>query len=100
MVLHIVQSRADDLPRIQQAIDTCREQDALLFTNDSTYWLMMRGAPEFLQDKCSTKKIFALEEDLSARGISEEASSFITRISQTDFVNLVVEYPKSQSWFS
>ena len=42
--------------------------------------------------------LFALREDLEARGLVEQISTSVTMISYTDFVTLAVKNPQQMAW--
>ena len=45
-----------------------------------------------------TKKVFALQEDLNARGVQSKVIDGIEQVDYAGFVKLVTEHDKVQSW--
>lgn len=79
-MLRMVQS-GDDLLLLQDGVIAAIE--------DSRFVEILYNAPI---------KVFALKEDIAARGLNGQISAKIDVISYTDFVNLAVKHTSQMSW--
>jgi len=69
--------------------------DGILFIQDGVY----HGSPPRLLDCVpQDNALFALREDLVARGLSDRTSDRITPVGYDGFVELTVNYDKVISW--
>ncbi|MTH47776.1 sulfurtransferase complex subunit TusB [Intestinirhabdus alba] len=74
-----------------------KEGDALLLLQDGVtaaveggrFLEILRGAPI---------KVYALQEDVEARGLTGQISDSVVRVSYTDFVRLTVEHSSQLAW--
>ncbi len=71
----------------------------LLLIEDGVY-AATKGSPTEarLREAQSHIKIYALLPDLEARGMADRLIEGVTPVDYAGFVDLVVEYPTSQSW--
>ncbi len=71
----------------------------LLLIEDGVYAAVKGGPSEArLLEAQSKLKIYVLLPDLEARGMAGRLIEGVTLIDYAGFVDLVVEYPNSQSW--
>ncbi len=71
----------------------------LLLIEDGVY-AATKGSPAeaSLREAQSRLKIYVLLPDLEARGMADRLIDGVTPVDYAGFVDLVVEYPNSQSW--
>ncbi len=91
MTLHIIQKNPFSHNALVNCLKVASKNDALLLMNDGIYACQH----ELLKD--TNLNVFALTDDLAARGITPPAA--IKSIEYTEFVSLCTEYDKSISWF-
>ncbi|WP_217525124.1 sulfurtransferase complex subunit TusB [Vibrio metschnikovii] len=70
--------------------------DSLLLVENAVY-LTNPNSPYFT-DLQTIKSVYALREDLSARGWLEMCSGSIEQVTMNDFVEMTVNEDKSMSW--
>ena len=72
---------------------------ALLLIEDAVYAATKGNAAEGkLRQAMGRLKVYALAPDLAARGMADRLIDGVTAVDYDGFVDLVVEYPNSQSW--
>ena len=72
---------------------------ALLLIEDAVYAATQGSAAEpKLRQAMSRLKVYALAPDLAARGMADRLIDGVVTVDYDAFVELVVEYPNSQSW--
>lgn len=75
------------------------QSGGLLLIEDGVYAATKGNTSETrLRDAMAQLKIYALLPDLEARGVADRLIEGVTPIDYAGFVDLVVEYPNSQSW--
>lgn len=72
-------------------------EDAVYYTIPSTYQHFL-STPE-LKDRQITATIYALKEDIDARGIAMQTHSDIKVVTYEGFVELTASHDKSSSWY-
>lgn len=72
-------------------------EDAVYYATPSTY-LQLKSAPEF-KNSLITPTIYALKDDIVARGISNHIHSDIKQVTYEGFVELTASHDKSSSWY-
>ena len=51
-----------------------------------------------VKDAMKTKKVYALQEDINARGVQGKVMAGVELVDYAGFVNLVTEHDKVESW--
>jgi tRNA 2-thiouridine synthesizing protein B len=51
-----------------------------------------------VKEAMKTKKVYALQEDVNARGMQSKVMDGIEQVDYAGFVNLVTEHDKVESW--
>ena len=75
------------------------QSGGLLLIEDGVYAATIGNPAELsLRDAMGRLKVYALLPDLEARGVADRLIEGVTLIDYAGFVDLVVEYPNSQSW--
>jgi tRNA 2-thiouridine synthesizing protein B len=73
--------------------------NALLLIEDGVYAATLGSATESsLRTACSTLKVFALQPDMDARGVTGKVIDGITLVDYDGFVDLIAQYKTSHSW--
>ena len=98
-MLHIINKS----PFAANALDTCLRMaqagHAVLLIEDGVYAATQGTATaERMRQAASKLKLFVLQPDLDARGMSAKLQDGITPVDYAGFVDLVEQYPTSQSW--
>jgi tRNA 2-thiouridine synthesizing protein B len=71
--------------------------DGLLLTGDAVYALQPGSRPlEVLSQQPSDRPLFALVEDLDARGLA--APDFVQAVDYAGFVELTLRFERTNSW--
>ena len=98
-MLHIINKS----PFAANALDTCLRMaqagHAVLLIEDGVYAATQGTATAERMRQASAKlSLFVLQPDLDARGMSAKLQDGITPVDYAGFVDLVEQYPTSQSW--
>ena len=98
-MLHIVNKS----PFQTSSLDTCLRMaqpgHALLLIEDGIYAATVGSAFEAkLRAACATLKVYALQPDMDARGVTGKLIDGITLVDYSGFVDLTVNYTTSNSW--
>ncbi len=97
-MLHTVNKSPYQSSSLKTCVDYLQAQDVLLLIEDGVYAAMKGGASEALVNDASGK-VYALEPDLKARGItSEKLIDGIEVVGFDGFVKLAADNDKVQSW--
>jgi tRNA 2-thiouridine synthesizing protein B len=98
MTLHTLNKQRTDL--VQLCISALAPDDSLLLLEDGVYAAL--GGAGFQLDNIASLpadvKLYALTEDIVARGISEKIPDVFARITYHDFVNLSLTCDKVVNW--
>ena len=96
MILHTVNKKHDCL---QTCISVLGENDAILLIEDGVYATMtVNNGIDVWENIPASTRLFALENDLVARGISDKILPRFESITLSQFVSLTCEYDKVISW--
>jgi tRNA 2-thiouridine synthesizing protein B len=95
--LHLISHSPFSDNRLQSCLDLLGEADGLLLCGDAVYALQPASAPcAALQSLPAGVRLFALEEDLQARGITPTPAVQI--VVYPAFVALCGEFARVNSW--
>ena len=92
MVLHTINKTGAAVTR---CLEVLSNNDAILLLEDGVYLAQDNAV---LQNMPETIKIFALSDDLSARGIANNVHENVSKVDWPGFVTLTTEYDKVVSW--
>ena len=99
-VLHIVNKSPYDRNSLDACLRLAKADSSILLIEDGIYAVQKNSAAaEKMQQALNNHRVYALEPDLKARGIS--ADNMLDGISLVDydgFVQLTTEHDKLQSW--
>ncbi|NVD07640.1 sulfurtransferase complex subunit TusB [Vibrio sp. JPW-9-11-11] len=90
-MLHIIKSVA----ALSDAVRLCQTQDELLLVEEAVYAAIPQHSAFHQLKKLS---VFALKNDLDARGIRHRISPSIKVVDYAGFVELTVKQAKSLTW--
>ena len=93
--LHTI-NKAPSAQLLNSCSNTLQKGDAILFIEDGIYHALETALPEFIPEGVA---IYALREDICARGLQEKCQEFVEIIAYRNFVELCVEHDKVVSWF-
>lgn len=98
--LHIVNKSPEQPSPMDRCLNFSSEGDSLLLTEDGVYFALPSKLHK-IQPLFNTKQvtIYALEEDLIARGISKLTDDSIKTVNYDGFVELTATHSKSSSWY-
>ncbi|UZE25728.1 sulfurtransferase complex subunit TusB [Pseudomonas sp. B21-056] len=93
--LHVLSHSPFGDHRLASCLRVLGNKDALLLCGDAIYALQPGSAP-FAQLQAAGLKLFALAEDLQARGL--QAPDWTKTIDYPAFVELSIQHDKVNSW--
>ncbi|MBE7420307.1 MAG: sulfurtransferase complex subunit TusB [Ideonella sp.] len=98
-MLHIVNKSPTQASALHSCLRLARPGHALLLIEDAVY-AASRGAAasSALAQALKTLKVYVLQPDVAARGMSGRLLDGVTPIDYGGFVDLVAEHPNNQSW--
>ncbi len=98
-MLHIINKSPFQTTTLDSCLDTALPGSAILFIEDGVYAAAQGSAiQERMRAACSTFKVFALQPDMDARGVTAKAMDGVTLIDYGGFVDLTVQYSTSHTW--
>ena len=99
MTLHTWNKADSSLPNFRLCLAAWREGDALLLIEDGVYVLCQPLSVLLAYAQVpSGLPLFALADDLAARGISDRIPSLVTVIDYREFVALSLHHERVVSW--
>jgi tRNA 2-thiouridine synthesizing protein B len=98
-MLHIVNKSHEQSRTLHSCLRFALPGQALLLAEDAVYAATAAGsATSGIAQAAQRLKIFVLRPDLEARGMSAKLIEGVTAVDYAGFVDLVAEYPTSQTW--
>ena len=98
-MLHIVNKSPFQTSTLDTCLRMAQPGNALLLTEDGIYAATLASAAESrLREACSTLKVYALQPDMDARGVTGKLIDGVTLVDYGGFVDLTLEYGRSHSW--
>ncbi|MBV1873910.1 MAG: sulfurtransferase complex subunit TusB [Gammaproteobacteria bacterium] len=99
MILHKISLSPTSSSNLHECLRLCRSGHSILLTGNGVYGAMQNSSvSKQLQIALSNIKIYALEEDIIARGIALSLMPGIELITYNEFVDLTIEHSKTCSW--
>ena len=95
-MLHIVNKSPAQSNALASCLRLAQDGHALLLIEDAVY--AASAEANALAGARGRLKLYALAPDLAARGMMARVGADITLVDYAGFVDLVAEYPTSQSW--
>ena len=98
-MLHIVNKSFTQTNALASCLRLAKPGHALLLTEDAVY-AATRGnaAAASITAAMGKLKVYVLGPDLDARGMTDRLIEGVASVDYAGFVDLVAEYPTSQSW--
>ena len=99
-MLHTINKSPFTSDALQSCLRLARPQSAILFYEDGVYATAKNTqVSATIQHAVQSFKVFALEADLTARGIgSQRMLKGIQVINYSEFVELTIQYKKVMAW--
>lgn len=98
-MLHIVNKSPFQTSTLDTCLRMAQPGHALLLIEDGIYAATAGSAAEAkLREACATLKVYALQPDMDARGVTGKLMDGVTLVDYSGFVDLTVEYKTSNSW--
>ena len=98
-MLHIVNKSPFQTSTLESCLRIAQPGSALVLIEDGVYAATLGSAMEGpLRQACATLKVYALQPDLDARGMTGKLIDGVTLVDYGGFVDLTVQYPTSHSW--
>lgn len=100
-VLHTVSKSSYSHGALLSCLDTCNEKDGLLLIEDGVFSAMSisPGADAIQMLHQRGLRIYALKNDVDARGLQDKLAENISLIDYDTFVSLALEHQCVQSWY-
>ncbi len=99
IVLHIVNKSPSQSDTLDSCIRRAEPGSAILLIEDAVYALLTLEELNTKYKKLKQIKIYALAEDVSARGLRQWSADQIELIDYAGFVELTEHYASSMSWY-
>lgn len=98
-MLHIINKSPFHTTTLDSCLQTALPGSAILLIEDGVY-AATRGsaAEERMSAACSRFKVYALQPDMDARGVTAKALDSVSLIDYGGFVDLAVQFPTSHTW--
>ncbi len=98
-MLHIVNKSPSQTRTLDSCLRLAQAGHALLLIEDGVYAATTRSpASAALREAATRLKVYALQSDLDARGMTGALLDGVTTIDYAGFVDLVAEHPTNQTW--
>jgi len=98
-MLHIVNKSPFQTSTLDTCLRMAQPGNALLLIEDGIYAATVgSAAEERIRACCATLKVYALQPDMDARGVTAKLIDGVTLVDYTGFVDLTVEHSTSHSW--
>ncbi|WP_114968402.1 sulfurtransferase complex subunit TusB [Rhodoferax ferrireducens] len=98
-MLHIVNKSPFQTSTLDTCLRMAQAGHALLLIEDGIYAATVGSAAEArVRQACATLKVYALQPDMDARGVTAKLIDGVTLVDYRGFVDLTVEHPTSHSW--
>ena len=98
-MLHIVNKSHAQTRTLESCLRLAKDGSTLLLIEDGIYAATSGGAASSGLAQAATRlKVYALQPDVEARGMSGKLIDGVSSIDYGGFVDLVVEHPNNQSW--
>ena len=98
-MLHIINKSPFQTSTLDSCLALAQAGSALLLIEDGVYAATVGSAFEArVRQACSTLKVYALQPDMDARGVTAKLIDGVTLVDYSGFVDLTVEYSTSHSW--
>ena len=98
-MLHIVNKSPFQTTTLDSCLRMAQPGHALLLIEDGIYAATVGSTVESrVRQACTSLKVYALQPDMDARGVTAKLVDGVTLVDYAGFVDLTVEYSTSHSW--
>lgn len=98
-MLHIVNKSPAERQALASCLRLAQDGSALLLTEDGIYAATAGAAAQCgLAAVLGRLKVYVLQPDVAARGMTNRLVEGVTAVDYAGFVDLVAEHPTNQSW--
>ncbi len=98
-MLHIVNKSPFQTSTLDTCLRMAQSGNALLLIEDGIYAATVGSATEErVRQACTNLKVYALQPDMDARGVTAKLIDGVTLVDYAGFVDLTVEHSTSHSW--
>ena len=98
-MLHTVNKSPFEKDSLKSCLRLSEDGSSILLIEDGIYAALQGTAvSDTVKDAMKSKKVYALQEDVNARGVQGKVMDGIEQVDYAGFVKLVTESDKVQSW--
>ncbi len=98
-MLHTVNKSPFERNSLQSCLAHAAPGSAVLLIEDGVYGALKgTSVSGLVQEAMAQVSVYAMAPDLDARGVANRVIDGIKLVDYAGFVDLVVEYPNTQSW--
>lgn len=97
-MLHTVNKSSFERNSLQSCLDTIDDSSVVLLIEDGVICATNNANSSMLADLAAQGRVFALQGDVDARGVSSKVADHIKLVDYAGFVDLVVEHGTAVSW--
>jgi tRNA 2-thiouridine synthesizing protein B len=98
-MLHIINKSPFETNTLDTCLRMAQPGHALLLIEDGVYAATTgSAAEERIRQACATLKVYVLQPDMDARGVTGKLVAGVTLVDYGGFVDLAEQYDTSHSW--
>lgn len=98
-MLHIINKSPFETNTLDTCLRMAQPGHALLLIEDGVYAATKgSAAEERVREACTTLKVYALQPDMDARGVTGKVIDGVTLVDYGGFVDLTEQHDTSHSW--
>ena len=97
-MLHTVNKSSFERNTLQSCLNTIDDTSVILLIEDGVISATNNSKSSMLADLAAQGRVYALQGDLDARGISSKVADNVKLVDYAGFVDLVVEHGTAVSW--
>lgn len=97
-MLHTVNKSVFERNSLQSCVNTIDDSSVILLIEDGVISAAKNTKSSVLADLAAEGRVYALQGDVDARGISSKVADNIQLVDYEGFVDLVVEHGTAVSW--
>ena len=98
-MLHTVNKSPFEKESMKSCLRLSADGSSILLIEDGIY-AALEGTTfsDSIKEAMKSKKVYALQEDINARGVQSKLMDGVELVDYAGFVNLVTQHDKVQSW--
>lgn len=97
-MLHTVNKSSFERNTLQSCLNTIDDTSVILLIEDGVISATNNSKSSMLADLAAQGRVYALQGDIDARGISSKVADNVKLVDYAGFVDLVVEHGTAVSW--